>query len=129
MDTKQIAKDTAKVLMSYLTYQASRTVIAQLNETDPPQAMWLQTFATKERVQDGELYISDLFRERQALAFRILTVREHLVEEIVDFLPEMVRTGIQKANMEQRRQQLERMTQVAVTSDIPQEEIDSEETL
>jgi hypothetical protein len=124
MDTKQIAKDTAKVLMSYLTYQASRTVMAQLNETDPPQAMWLQKFATKERVQDGELYIQDLFRERQSLAFRILTVREHLVEEIVDFLPEMVRTGIQQANMNQRRQQLERMTQVA---DIPEPDSDEAE--
>jgi RbcX protein len=113
MDTKQIAKDTAKVLMSYLTYQASRTVIAQLDEMDPPQAMWLQKFATKERVQDGELYVRDLFQERQSLAFRILTVREHLVEEIVDFLPEMVRTGIQQANITQRRQQLERMTQMA----------------
>jgi hypothetical protein len=124
MDTKQIAKDTAKVLMSYLTYQASRTVMAQLNETDPPQAMWLQKFATKERVQDGELYIQDLFRERQSLAFRILTVREHLVEEVVDFLPEMVRTGIQQANMNQRRQQLERMTQVA---DIPEPDSDEAE--
>jgi RbcX protein len=113
MDTKQIAKDTAKVLMSYLTYQASRTVIAQLDEMDPPQAMWLQKFATKERVQDGELYVRDLFQERQSLAFRILTVREHLVEEIVDFLPEMVRAGIQQANINQRRQQLERMTQMA----------------
>jgi RbcX protein len=128
MDTKQIAKDTAKVLMSYLTYQASRTVMAQLNETDPPQAMWLQKFATKERVQDGELYIQDLFRERQSLAFRILTVREHLVEEIVDFLPEMVRTGIQQANMNQRRQQLERMTQVADVSEPDSREPESDDT-
>ncbi|MBF2048775.1 MAG: RuBisCO chaperone RbcX [Leptolyngbya sp. IPPAS B-1204] len=111
MDLKQIAKDTTKVIISYLTYQAVRTVIAQLNETDPPRALWLHTFSTKERIQDGEAYIQDLFREEQSLAFRILTVREHLANEVCEFLPEMVRTGIQQANMQQRRQQLERMTQ------------------
>lgn len=117
MDHKQIAKDTAKVVISYLTYQAVRTVINQLNETDPPRALWLQRFSTKERVQDGELYIRDLFQERQDLAFRILTVREHLANEICEFLPEMVRTGIQQANMQHRRQQLERMTQFDSASD------------
>ncbi len=112
MDHKQIAKDTAKVLISYLTYQAVRTVINQLNETDPPRAFWLQNFSTRERVQDGERYIRDLFQERQDMAFRILTVREHLADQVCEFLPEMVRTGIQQANMEHRRQQLERMTRV-----------------
>ncbi|NJO39786.1 MAG: chaperonin family protein RbcX [Cyanobacteria bacterium CRU_2_1] len=111
MDLKQIANDTSKVLISYLTYQAVRTVIAQLNETDPPRAFWLQGFSTKERIQDGEAYVQALFQERQDLAFRILTVREHLSNEICDFLPEMVRSGIQQANMQHRRQQLERMTQ------------------
>jgi hypothetical protein len=86
-------------------------VIAQLSETDPPQAYWLQNFSTKERVQDGEAYIAILFQERQDLAFRILTVREHLANEVSEFLPEMVRSGIQQSNMEHRRRQLERMTQ------------------
>jgi O-methyltransferase involved in polyketide biosynthesis len=111
MDLKQIAKDTSKVVMSYLTYQAVRTVIAQLSETDPPRSLWLHTFSTKERIQDGEVYIRDLFEAEQSLAFRILTVREHLANEVCEFLPEMVRTGIQQSNMEQRRRQLERMTQ------------------
>jgi O-methyltransferase involved in polyketide biosynthesis len=111
MDLKQIAKDTTKVVISYLTYQAVRTVIAQLGETDPPRSLWLHTFSTKERIQDGELYIRDLFQAEQSLAFRILTVREHLANEVCEFLPEMVRTGIQQSNTEQRRQQLERMTQ------------------
>ncbi len=53
-----------------------------------------------------------LFQEEQRLAFRLLTVREHIAEEIADYLPEMLRTGIQQANMQQRREQLERMTQV-----------------
>ncbi|MBF1999203.1 MAG: chaperonin family protein RbcX [Synechococcales cyanobacterium M58_A2018_015] len=111
MDLKQIAKDTAKVLISYLTYQAVRTVIAQLDETDPPRSLWLQRFSTKERVQDGERYIQELFLEKPDLAFRILTVREHLAGQICEFLPEMVNSGIQQSNMEHRRRQLERMTQ------------------
>ena len=32
MDLKQVAKDTAKVLASYLTYQSVRIVVAQLSE-------------------------------------------------------------------------------------------------
>lgn len=115
MDLKQIAKDTAKMLISYLTYQAVRTVIAQLSETDPPRAFWLQNFSSKEKIQDGDAYLQALFQERQDLAFRILTVREHLAESIADVLPEMLLTGTQQANMALRRQQLERMTQMDLT--------------
>ncbi len=130
MDLKQIAKDTAKTLISYLTYQAVRTVIAQLSETDPPCAFWLQNFSSREKIQDGEAYLQALFQERQDLAFRILTVREHLAEEIADVLPEMLRTSTQQANMAQRRQQLERMTQLdlSVPSVHPEQEPNSEET-
>ena len=130
MDLKQIAKDTAKTLISYLTYQAVRTVIAQLSETDPPCAFWLQNFSSREKIQDGEAYLKALFQERQDLAFRILTVREHLAEEIADVLPEMLRTSTQQANMAQRRQQLERMTQMdlSVPSAHPEQEPNSEET-
>lgn len=112
MDVKQIAKQTAKTLISYLTYQAVRTVIAQLSETDPPVAIWLNGFSSTGKLQDGEAYLQELLAERQDLAFRIMTVRAHLAEEIVDFLPEMARTGIQQANMEHRRQYLERVTQM-----------------
>lgn len=116
MDLKRIAKDTSKTLISYLTYQAVRTVLAQLSETDPPQALWLHRFSSQEKIQDGEAYLKALFKERQELGFRILTVREHLAEEVVDFLPEMVRTGIQQANTEHRREQLERITQIDLAS-------------
>jgi hypothetical protein len=112
MDLKQIAKDTTKTLISYLTFQAMRTVLAQLSETDPPRALKLHQFSLRERVENSEAYLQALFKEDQGLAFRILTVREHIATEIVEFLPEMLQTGIQQANMEQRRQQLERMTQV-----------------
>ncbi len=111
MNLKQIAKDTAKTLQSYLTYQALRTVLAQLGETNPPLALWLHNFSA-DKIQDGESYIEQLFREKPDLALRIITVREHIAEEVADFLPEMVRAGIQQANMEQRRQHLERITQI-----------------
>jgi len=112
VDSKQIAKNTVKTLISYLTYQAVRVVVSQLSETDPPVAIWLNSFSSTGKIQDGEAYLKELIVERQALAFRIMTVREHLAAEIVDFLPEMARTGIEQANMEHRRQYLERVTQL-----------------
>ena len=112
MDLKQVAKDTAKVLTSYLTYQALRIVVTQLSETNPPLAIWLNGFSSGGKVQDGEAYIQELLQERQELAFRIMTVREHLATEVTDFLPEMARTRIAQANMEHRRQHLERLTQL-----------------
>lgn len=116
MDLKRIAKDTTKTLTSYLTYQAVRVVISQLDETEPKRAYWLHQFSAREKIQDGEAYLQALFQERQDLAFRILTVREHLANEIADFLPEMLRSTVQQANMEQRRQQLERITQFELTA-------------
>jgi hypothetical protein len=112
MDLKQIAKDTTKTLISYLTYQALRVVYEQLDETEPKRAYWLHQFASRESIKDGEVFLEALFKERQELAFRILTVRENLAEDIADFLPEMLRTTMQQLNTEQRKQQLERMTQV-----------------
>jgi hypothetical protein len=111
MNLKQIAKDTAKTLQSYLTYQALKTVLAQLGETNPPLELWLHNFSAG-KIQDGEAYIEQLFLEKPDLALRIMTVREHIAAEVTDFLPEMVRSGIQQSNMEQRRQHLERITQI-----------------
>ncbi|WP_414619203.1 RuBisCO chaperone RbcX [Calothrix sp. CCY 0018] len=122
MDIKQIAKDTAKMLQSYLTYQAVRTVSAQINETNPYVAAWLHRFSTKERIQNGEAYIEQLFLEKPELALRIMTVRQHLAEEMTEFLPEMVSTGIIQANMEHRRQHLERITQLDLSNPSTPEE-------
>ncbi len=115
MDLKQIAKDTTKVLASYVTYQALRTVLAQLSETDPPVAYWLQQFSANSNIQDGDIFIQELLNARQDLGFRIMTVREHIAEEIADFLPEMVRTRIQQSNLEHRCHHLERITQLSVS--------------
>jgi hypothetical protein len=115
MDIKQVAKDTAKMLASYFTYQAMRTVLAQLSETDPPQALWLHSFSSRNSIQDGEAYLLELLREKQELALRIMTVRQHLAEEVADFLPEMVRASLQQSNIEYRRQHLERITQITIS--------------
>lgn len=112
MDIKKVAKDTAKVLSSYLTYQAVRTVTNQLRETNPGLAIWLSGFSSTGKIQDGEAYLQELLQENQELAFRVMTVRQHLADEVVEYLPEMVRTGIQEANMGHRRQYLERITQL-----------------
>jgi hypothetical protein len=112
MDLKQIAKDTTKTLVSYMTYQALRVVIAQLDETEPKRAYWLRQFSHRVSIQDSETYLDALFREEKRLAFRLLTVREHIAEEVAEYLPEMLRTAVQQANLQQRTQQLERMTQV-----------------
>lgn len=116
MDLKQITKDTSKTLISYITYQALRVVMAQLDETEPKRAYWLRQFSGRESIQNGEAFLQALFKEEQRLAFRILTVREHIAEQIADYLPEMLRTGIQQANLQQRTQQLERMTQIDPTT-------------
>lgn len=126
MDLKQVAKDTAKVLTSYFTYQALRTVLAQLSENDPPQALWLHSFSSRNSIQDGEAFLLALLQEKQELAFRLMTVRQHLAEEVAEFLPEMVRASIQQSNMEHRRQHLERITQLTVSDPIHPEQTDSE---
>ncbi|MBT9311026.1 RuBisCO chaperone RbcX [Leptothoe kymatousa] len=113
MDLKRIAKDTAKTLTSYLTYQAVRVVMGQLKETDLPRSYWFNDFATRVNLQDGEAFIASLMQEQADLALRVMTVRQHLAEEVTEFLPEMVTTGIQQANIEHRKQHLERMTQMS----------------
>jgi RbcX protein len=115
MDLKQVAKNTAKVISSYLTYQAMQIVLDQLTENNPPLAQWLSSFSSRKVVQDGDLYLQALLIENQELAFRIMTVREHLVEEIMDDLPEMMCHEIKHKNSQHRRQQLEKLSQLSIT--------------
>ena len=122
MDLKRIANDTTQTLISYLTYRAVQVVYEQLDETDPKRAYWLHQFASSESIKDGDLFIEKLFRERQDLAFRVLTVRESLAVSLADFLPDMLRSGMSEANLRQRSQQLERMTQVSAEGESPEQE-------
>jgi hypothetical protein len=115
MDIKAVAKSSTAVLASYLTYQAVKIVLDQLTENNPPLAQWLNGFSGQSILQDGEAYLQSLMAVNQELALRIMTVREHLAEEVVDELPEMVRRRIAQQNMEHRRQQLEKLTQLSMS--------------
>ncbi|GFE67468.1 chaperonin family protein RbcX [Chroococcus sp. FPU101] len=127
MYPKKVAQDTAKILQSYLTYQAVRTIIEQLSETNPTQAIWLSQYSSTNKIQDGEAYLDGLMSENKELVLRIMTVREHLAEQVLEFLPEMVKTGISQANIEHRRHLLERLTQTQTESSSVQPESRLEE--
>ncbi|MGB3404560.1 MAG: chaperonin family protein RbcX [Microcoleaceae cyanobacterium] len=123
MDIKKVAKDTTKVISSYFTYQAVRIVASQLRETNPGLAIWLSGFSSTGKIQDGEAYLQEMLQENQELAFRIMTVREHLAQEVVEYLPEMVLASVQQENIEHRRRYLERMTQLNVSQASPHPEL------
>ncbi|MBV5259780.1 RbcX chaperonin protein [Synechococcus moorigangaii CMS01] len=112
MEFKQVAKETALTLQSYLTYQAVRLISQQLSETNPGQAIWLAEFSKRYPIQESDLYLEALMAENKELVLRILTVRENLAEGVLEFLPEMVLSQIQQSNGKHRRSLLERLTQV-----------------
>jgi hypothetical protein len=114
MDYKKIAQETGQMVQNYLTYQAVRLIIEQLTETNPGQAIWLREFSAGNRLQNAETYLAELMQENKELVLRVLTVRESIATDIMEFIPEMVRTGIAQANMQQRCQLLERLTQTQV---------------
>jgi len=114
MDYKKIAQETGKMVQNYLTYQAVRLIIDQLTETNPGQAIWLQEFSAGNRFQNAENYLAELMQENKELVLRILTVREDMATDIMEFIPEMVCSGIAQANMQQRCQLLERLTKTQV---------------
>lgn len=116
MDPKRVAKDTASAVQNYLTYQAVRIAIDQLTETNPGLAIWLRQFSAGNNFQKAETYLEELLKENKELGLRILSVRQHLAEEIMEFMPEMVQTNIRQANTEHRRELLERMTQSPPTA-------------
>jgi hypothetical protein len=124
MDLKSLAKATSKVLISYLTYQAMRTVVEQLQQTNPPLAHWLSGFSSAGKLQDGDLYIEELLKANQELAFRLMTVREHLAEEVVEFLPEMTLTGVKESNLRLRCQHLEKIVNYEPSADLPALELE-----
>lgn len=113
MNLKWVAQQTAKTVHNYLTYQAVRIAIDQLDEANPALAIWLREHSANNNFQDAETYIEGLLLENKELGLRIMTVRESLAETALDFLVEKVRVSIHQANIEHRRHLLERMTQSA----------------
>lgn len=116
MEFKDIAKETAKTLRNYLTYQAVRLISQQLGETNPRQAIWLGNFSKTHSVQDSDSYLDAMMSENKEVVLRILTVREDLAGEVLEFLPEMVLTQIKQSNADHRRSLLERLTRVDLSS-------------
>ncbi len=116
MYPKKIANDTAEVLQNYLTYQAVRVILDQLSETNPKQAIWLRQYTASHNIQKGEAFIEGLMSEDKELVLRILKVREYLASEVMEFMPQMVRHRMSQANVEHRRQLLERLTRSSSVS-------------
>ena len=113
MQPKDIAKDTAKVIQNYLTFKAVQLVIAQLAETNPQESIWLRQYSSGGKLRDAETYIREIMSEPRGkeLALRIMTVRDSIAVQTLEFLPEMVTSGIKQDNLAQRRHLLERLTQ------------------
>ncbi len=111
MDLRHIARETCDILVNYLTYQAYRVILSQLQETNPSLYIWLQHFSAQHSFQHSGDYLQALYQEKPELALRMMTVRENLVEDMADALPEMSRTSVRQANMSLRRQMLEQLTQ------------------
>jgi hypothetical protein len=112
MDLRRIARETCDMLVNYLTYQAFQVILNQLEETNPALHIWLQQFSVRHSFQRTGEYLEALYKEKPELALRMMTVRESLVEDIADSLPEMSRTSIRQANMIVRRRMLEHLTQM-----------------
>ena len=113
MQPKDIAKDTAKVIQNFLTYKAVQLVIAQLAETNPRESIWLRRYSSGGKLRDAEAYLEEIMSEPRGkeLALRIMTVRDSIAEQTLEFLPEMVDSGIKQDNLVHRRHLLERLTQ------------------
>jgi RbcX protein len=128
MHPRDIVRDTAKVIQNYLTYEAVKTVIGQLTETNPGEAIWLRQYSSGGKLQDGEAYLEEMMSDPRGkeLALRIMTVRHSIAEQVLEFLPEMVSTGIKQANLLHRRHLLERLTQVQ--SETATNSVDSSES-
>ena len=112
MQPKDIAKDTAKVVQNYLTYKAVMLVIDQLAETNPREAIWLRQYSSGGKLRDAESYLEEIMSQPRGkeLALRIMTVRDSIAEQTLEFLPEMVASDIKKDNLIHRRSLLERLT-------------------
>ena len=112
MQPKEIAKDTAKIVQNYLTYKAVMLIIEQLAETNPGEAIWLRQYSSGGKLRDAETYIDEIMSEPRGkeLAMRIMTVRDSIAEQTLEFIPEIVTSGIKQRNLAHRRHLLERLT-------------------
>ncbi|CAO2832941.1 unnamed protein product [Amaranthus hypochondriacus] len=71
-------EDVKTQLLEYFTIKATRTVLHQLYEMNPPQYTWLYNFLLSNKPGDGKYFIRKLGKEKQDLAERIMVTRLHL---------------------------------------------------
>ncbi|KAJ8512884.1 hypothetical protein OPV22_003318 [Ensete ventricosum] len=63
-------------LINYFTYKASRTVLHQLYEMNPPSYRWFYNFIANNKPTDGKRFLRSL--AKQDLAERVMITRLHL---------------------------------------------------
>ncbi|KAJ0982665.1 hypothetical protein J5N97_010920 [Dioscorea zingiberensis] len=65
-------------LINYFTYKASRTVLHQLYEMNPPKYRWFYNFLATNKASEGKRFLRQLGKEKQDLAERVMVTRLHL---------------------------------------------------
>ncbi|EYU31366.1 hypothetical protein ABFS82_14G217000 [Erythranthe guttata] len=70
--------DVKTQILNYFTYKAVRTVLNQLYEMNPPQYRWLYDYVATNDRGYGKRFISELGKESQELAERVMVTRLHL---------------------------------------------------
>ncbi|WOL19344.1 chaperonin-like RbcX protein 2, chloroplastic [Canna indica] len=70
--------DVQAQLINYFTYKASRTVLYQLYEMNPPNYTWFHNFLASNNATDGNRFLRVLAKEKQDLAERVMITRLHL---------------------------------------------------
>ena len=89
----------------------------------------MRRYSSGGKLRDAETYIEEIMSEPRGkeLALRIMTVRDSIAEQTLEFLPELVDSGIKRDNLAHRRHLLERLTQSSTeTTDLDTSETTEE---
>uniref|UniRef100_A0ACD5UMG8 Uncharacterized protein n=1 Tax=Avena sativa TaxID=4498 RepID=A0ACD5UMG8_AVESA len=70
--------DVELEIMNYFTYKATKTVLYQLYEMNPPAYTWLYNYLVVNDAKEGVHFLRALTKERQDLAERVMITRLHL---------------------------------------------------
>ncbi|XP_047067079.1 chaperonin-like RbcX protein 2, chloroplastic [Lolium rigidum] len=70
--------DVELEIMNYFTYKATKTVLYQLYEMNPPAYTWLYNYLVDNDAKEGIHFLRALTKERQDLAERVMVTRLHL---------------------------------------------------
>ncbi|KAJ6828092.1 chaperonin-like RbcX protein 2, chloroplastic [Iris pallida] len=71
-------EDVETQIINYFTYKATRTVLHQLYEMNPPKYRWFYNFLVTNKPTDGKRFLRHLGKEKQDLAERVMITRLHL---------------------------------------------------